>query len=98
MKQNFKTIDIIKVELKEKINSFEKKNNVGEEKILEENNMNLMEKKKILERNKRARVIFDDIDPNGWMSEEGNELPDYEYDEENKMEQTGKRRIKRIKS
>jgi len=48
LKQNFKTIDIIKVELKEKINSFEKKNNVGEEKILEENNMNLMEKKKIL--------------------------------------------------
>ena len=46
--QNFKTIDIIKVELKEKINSFEKMSNVGEEKILEENNMNLMEKKKIL--------------------------------------------------
>ncbi len=43
------------------------------------------------------------MDPNGWISEEGNELPDYEYDEENKMDkskmkQTGKRRIKRIRS
>ena len=86
--QNFKTIDIIKVELKEKINSFEEKNNVGEEKILKEDNSIWWRRRRFWERSKRARAIFDDIDLNGWMSEEGNELPDYEYDEENKMDKS----------